>query len=88
MRGGGGGDSRSIIIIIFLGKYARAVGIHTGRFSLIVIRGDQGINSRDIYFQVKTVSRSVIPGIIIHRHSKRASFIGCQERADVLIIMI
>ena len=44
--------------------------------------------SRDIYFQFKSVCRSVISSVIIHRRLKRASIIGCHERTTMLISMM
>jgi len=43
--------------------------------------------SRDIYFQLKKVCRSVISRVIIHRRLERTYFIGCHKRTAILIIM-
>ena len=42
---------------------------------------------RDIYFQFKSVCRSVISSVIIHRRLKRASMIGCHERTMLISMM-
>ena len=44
--------------------------------------------SRDIYFQLKNVCRSVISRVIIHRRLERAWLIGCHECTAMLIIMM
>ena len=53
----------------------------TGRFS----HSENAYCSRDIYLQLEKVYGSVVTLVNIHRCIQRAVFIGCYERATILI---